>query len=132
PAADEMLAPQLQRAEASINAALEGGLLTPAQAASRRQAIASTVANARIQGVFAALPTPAQKEAFALGLMEEWASGKGPIAQLDFNQVKALSNTLYSQARAEQGRLTGEAKAEAARLSGLIADDVASMASKGQ
>jgi hypothetical protein len=132
PAADDILAPQLQRAEASIANAVEKGLLTPKQAQDQRDALFRTVANGRIQGTFAALPTPAQKEAFALGLMDEWASGEGPIAEYSLDQVKALSNTLYSQARADMNRQSAEQKAEAAQLSTLIDDDLASMALNGQ
>lgn len=131
PDAEAILGAQSARVLAEIDHALEANVITPAQAASQRSALDTTLAYARTHGVFEALPTPAAKTAFANDLLTEWANDQGPLTGLSFNQVKALSDQLAAQAQGEQNRLTAESKAELARVQGLIADDVASIAATG-
>jgi transglycosylase-like protein with SLT domain len=130
--AADILAPLLARGRGQIETAVSQGLITPAAGKRRLDALVETSAAGQVQGTFEALETPAAKESFAIGLLEDWSAGKGPIAALSFPTVKALNQSLYRDARAEANRLTAENRAEAGRLSGLIDDDLASMAATGQ
>lgn len=132
PDGDTIIADQTARTFRAIDGALEQGAITPAQAAQWRQDVSVGVARGRVQGAFAALATPQEKEKFAIGLLDEWKTGEGPLAALDLDQVKALSSTLF----AEAGKLTEAQRSqqviETARVKQLVIDDVASIGASGQ
>jgi broad specificity phosphatase PhoE len=131
PEADRILAGQSSVILANIAAAEDANVITPSQAQAQREQVNTTLAYARTNGVFASLPTPAAKQAFANDLLTDWASGEGPLTELGFTQVKALADQLSAQALQAQNTLTAESKVELARVQGLMADDVASIATTG-
>ncbi|MEO4045239.1 hypothetical protein AAFN47_26910 [Hoeflea sp. CAU 1731] len=132
PEGDAILAGQLERAGRAIDGSVAQGILTPAAAAAKKDALAESAANARIRGVFDALDSPEKQEALALGLMEEWADGKGPLKDFGYGQVKALSDTLYRDARAARNRDSAEQRLEQARVIRFFEDDIASYAATGK
>lgn len=132
PKGDEIVGREVERAGRAIDGAVKAGSLTPAQGAKAKSDLAETAATGRVRGVYAALDTPEKKEQFATGLLEEWTTGKGPLAKLPYDSVKALSATLWNEARAEINRKTAGQKVEAARVEQLVKDDVASVMSTGK
>lgn len=131
PEADRILASQSAVVLRNIEAAEAANVITPSAAAAEREKVNTTLAYARTNGVFASLPSPAAKQAFANGLLTDWANNEGPLTGLGYTQVKALADQLSAQALQAQNQLTGETKAERARVEGLIAADVASIATTG-
>lgn len=129
---DAIITEQTQAFQRSVDGAVAQGILTAPQAAKYKLDIAETAARGRIQGVYDALPTPEQKEAFATGLLDDWKKQQGPLASMSFDTVKAISNTLYSDARQQINQRTASNKAEKVRLEALIDDDVASIAASGK
>lgn len=96
---DQILSEHLQRSHQMVDTAVEAGTLSPLQGQRRKEKLAKVATRGRVQGVYDALETPAQKEQFALSLLEDWRDGEGPLAQLDYATVKALSQSLYRDAR---------------------------------
>jgi len=131
PEADRILAGQANLVLSNIAAAEAANVITPSAAAAQREQVNTTLAYARTNGVFASLPTPAAKQAFANDLLTNWANGEGPLTELGFTQVKALADQLSAQALQAQNQLTAESKAERARVQGLLDADVASIAATG-
>lgn len=129
---DAIAAKRLGSMIAGVDRAERDGTISPLKAAELRESAQKTAVRGRFIGVFDALPTPTEKQEFALGILEDWKDGKGPIAKLPYEEVRALSSTLHARAT----RLTGEEKAalsaEKGRLKGVIADDVASITTTGQ
>lgn len=132
PDGDAIVAEQTRTIQNSIDGAAAQGILTPAQAAKYKLDVAETAARGRIQGVYDALPTPEQKEAFATSLLNDWKEQKGPLAALPYDTVKGISNTLFNDAREQINRRTASNKAEKIRVDALIEDDVASIAATGK
>lgn len=132
PKGDEIMEREVARAGRSIDAAVAAGTLTPAQARKAKNDLAETAASGRVQGVFEALDTPEKKEAFATGLLDDWTAGKGPLAKLPYETVKALSTTLWRDARQQINEQTAANKIEAARVGQLVDDDVASVEATGK
>ncbi|NUR12358.1 MAG: transglycosylase SLT domain-containing protein [Bradyrhizobium sp.] len=132
PKGDQIMQRELERAGRSIDGALANGTLTPLQAAKAKADLAETAATGRVRGVYEALDTPEKKEQFATGLLDDWTAGKGPLAQLPYDTVKALSSTLWNDARAQINQRTAAQKVEAARTEDLVKDDVASVAATGK
>ncbi|WP_421440661.1 lysozyme [Agrobacterium tumefaciens] len=132
PEGDAIIAEQTTTFQRSIDGAEAQGILTPAQAAKYKLDVAETAARGRIQGVYDALPTPEQKEAFATGLLNDWKEQKGPLAALPYDTVKGISNTLFNDAREQINRRTASNKAEKIRIDALVEDDVASIAATGK
>ncbi|MHA7968979.1 hypothetical protein [Rhizobium sp. CAU 1783] len=129
---DHIITRQVAQAAAQIDRAAELGTITPAQAAKYKAEIAETAARGRVQGVFEALPTPEQKEQFALTLLEEWRDGEGPLAALPFDTVRAMSDTFRRDAREQINQQRAANKAEVSRLAALVDDDVASIQETGK
>lgn len=132
PQGDEIMGREVARAGRSIDAAVSSGTLTRAQGDKAKDDLAKTAARARVQGVYEALPTPEAKEAFATGMLDDWTAGKGPLAKFSFGDVKALSQTLWSDARQQINQQTAANKVEAARTGQLMDDDVASVEATGK
>ncbi|QCM10095.1 lysozyme [Agrobacterium tumefaciens] len=132
PEGDAIIAEQTTSFQRSIDGAVAQGILTPAQAEKYKIDVATTSARGRIQGVYDALPTPEQKEAFATDLLNDWKEQKGPLAALPYDTVKGISNTLFNDAREQINRRTASNKAEKVRIDALIEDDVASIAATGK
>lgn len=132
PNGDEIIGKQVRTIQNSIDGAIRAGTITPAQGESEKQHVAETAARGRIQGVYDALPTDDQKEQYSLGILDDWKTGKGPLAQMPFASVKAISDTLRRDALERKNQAKAQDKVEAARTSSLIDDDVASVQTTGQ
>lgn len=132
PEGDAIMAREVERVGRSIDAAVAARTLTAEQGRKAKNDLAKTAARARAQGVYEALPSPEAKEAFATGLLDDWAAGKGALAKLPYADVKALSQTLWQDARRLINERTAADKVEAARTGQLIDDDVASMEATGK
>lgn len=132
PDGDRIVADQVAAVQRSIDGAVSQGILTPAQAQKQKLEVAETAARGRIQGVYDALPTPEAKEQFAIGILDDWKTKKGPLAAMPFDTVKAISDTLRRDAREQINSNQANNKVEAARLSSLIDDDVTSITATGK
>ncbi len=130
--ADAILAPDLNRVLGAIQGAEQSGVLSPAQAENRRNDLGKRVALARIQGTFEAAGSPAQQESFALGLLDEWAAGRGPIAKLSYPDANSLSTVLVNKARNAINQRNNAQGLETQRIKSLLQDDLVSMAQTGQ
>ncbi|MGI2031941.1 lysozyme [Rhizobium panacihumi] len=131
PEGDQIIGEQVAEMQASIDGAIAQGILTPDQGVARKADIAKRAARGRIQGVYDALPTVEEKERFATGIIEEWKSGKGPLASLPFNDVKGMSDTYFADAQRLKSAQKTTNKAEQVRVKSLVEDDVASMQDTG-
>lgn len=129
---DTIIQREVERGQRAIDASVAAGTLTPLQGVEAKQKLAEAAATGRVRGVYDALATPEEKEAFATGLLEDWTAGKGPIAKLPYETAKALSETLWRDARDTANRKTAAQKVEAASVEQMIADDVASIKETGQ
>jgi hypothetical protein len=129
---DEIIEREVQRSARAIDGAVAGGSLTPAQGSKLKADLAETAATGRVRGVYEALDTPEKKEEFALGLLDEWTAGKGPLARLSYDTVKSLSQTLFADARGAAEQKTTAQKIEATRIERLIDDDIAATAATGK
>ena len=132
PDGDRIVRDQVATAQASVDGAVAQGILSPAAAQKAKLDLAETAARGRVQGVYDALPTPERKEQFALALLDDWKSKKGVIADLPYDTVKALSDTLRRDAREQANATAATSKLEVARISSLVDDDVASMETSGK
>lgn len=132
PAGGWMMAGQVNRALTAVDAGIADGTFSASEGAKFKDAINATVRNARTEGTFASLPTPEAKQEFALGIMEDWAAGQGPFADLGLEEAQGLSDSLYRRATSEQTTLTATTRAEQSRLEQLIEDDIASVAATGE
>lgn len=94
---EKAVAATIDRAKAQIAAmAAIGALDAPGKAAALRR-----VDNAAVKGAALAefqLLDPDQQKAFAAGVVDAWASGKGPIARLDQASAQALAADLAAAA----------------------------------
>ncbi|WP_321337904.1 hypothetical protein [Breoghania sp.] len=115
-----------------IDSAVEAGVITPQEGNRRKLALIETAATSRIRGVFDGLPDAAARADYAGGLMDEWKSGKGPLADLDFRTVKALSGELQAKARQEASEGAARSAAEKSKFRRYVADDIASLRSSGE
>lgn len=131
PEGDTIIGQQTATIQRSIDGAVSQGIITREQGEKKKLEVAETAARGRIQGVYDALPTPDQKEAYATGILDEWRKREGPMAAMPFATVKALSNTLFSDARQLKAAQASANKAEQVRVKGLIEDDIASMGATG-
>lgn len=132
PAGDQILADQIGTAHNQIDAAVEAGTISAAAGVQRKEQVILKAVRGRVRGTFEALDTPAQKEQFALSLLEDWQKGEGPLSELGYDQVKALSQSLYRDARALANQQDAEARIQKAKLKDLLADDIASIEATGQ
>lgn len=132
PEGDQLLADELAQLNRSIDGAVASGALTAAEGAKQKERLAGTATRARVQGVFDAIEGSAAQEQFALGLLEDWKDGKGPVAKMPFAEVKALARTLYSEARSRTETQSAAARVERQRLKRLLDDDVASIEATGK
>lgn len=132
PAGDEAMTAQMQRAGRQIEALVADGTISASQGAKYRKAFENTVFAARTEGTFDALPNPEAQADFALGIMEDYASGTGFAASLGLDEARKLSNDLYSRAVRNQNAVTSERKALTSQLETSMADDIAAIASTGQ
>ncbi|MBG6211775.1 hypothetical protein IWQ49_006466 [Labrenzia sp. EL_126] len=129
---DQILAEHLQQSQQMVDAAVEAGTLSPLQGQRKKEKLAKVATRGRVQGVFDALETPAQKEQFALSLLEDWQAGEGPLAQLDYATVKSLSQSLYRDARALGNKQDADARLQKGKLKDLLQDDIASIEKTGR
>jgi GH24 family phage-related lysozyme (muramidase) len=132
PNGDEIIGKQVRTIQNSIDGAIAAGTITPAQGETAKQNIAETAARGRIQGVYDALPSDDQKEQYSLAILDDWKTGKGPLAQLPFASVKAISDTLRRDALERKNHEKAQNKVEAVRVSSLIDDDVTSLQTTGK
>lgn len=129
---DTIAARQLGRVVASIDKAVADGTISPAAAVKLRASAEETAVRGRMQGVYDALDTPEKKRQFALDVLEEWKSGKGPISKLGYDQAKRISDTLFADATDRSEKERAANKLEAAKISDMIRDDLASTEATGK
>lgn len=128
PEGDRIVGEQVERTMRSIDAAVAGGSLTPAQAAQWRGRVRKGAMQSRLHGVFDALETVDQKREFALGLMTD----EKLLSDFGFADVRAISDLLFNRALSEGGRKTGAEKVESSRIEALLEDDIASISTSGE
>ncbi len=130
--AERNLSDRLAGLTGQIESAVEAGVITPKEGNRRKLALIETAATSRIRGVFDGLPDAAARADYAGGVMDEWKSGKGPLADLDFRTVKALSGELQAKARQEASEGGARSAAEKSKFRRFVADDVASLRTSGE
>ena len=130
--AEKNLSDRVAGLSGQIDGAVEAGVITPQEGNRRKLALIETAATSRIRGVFDSLPDAAARADYAGGLMDEWKSGKGPLADLDFRTVKALSGELQATARREVSEGAARSAAEKSKFRRYVADDIASMRASGE
>jgi len=131
PRGDAILSERVAAMQRAVDGAYGQNIITAGQAEEYKQNMALTAARGRVQGVFESLPTPEEKQAYATGLLDEWAKNEGPLKALPRATVKALSNTLFSEAERLRNAAGSASKAERSRVKALIKDDLASMETTG-
>lgn len=131
PEGDAVIGERVAAMHRSIDGARQQGIITPARAEQYKEELALAAASGRVQGVFESLKTPDEKQAYATGLLDEWARNEGPLRGLPRATVKALSNTLFSEAQRLMAAGTTASKAEQSVVKGLIKDDLASLEAAG-
>ncbi|MFN7125292.1 MAG: lysozyme [Allorhizobium sp.] len=129
---DHIITRQVAQAASQIDRAAELGTITLDQASKFKTDLAKTAALGRIQGVFEALPTPEQKEQFALAMLDDWRQGEGPLAALPFDDVKAQSDIFRRDAREQINQRQAVSKADTSRIKALREDDIASIQETGK
>jgi GH24 family phage-related lysozyme (muramidase) len=128
--ADAQLAAIQTRAINTIESALDAGAITRAEAARQRTAIAQRLAQARFDGVFDALPGPAEKRAFAERLASPEMRDE-LLAKMSLDQYRTLTARYQLEARKATDAQDVELRVEKARLGKLLDDDLASIARSG-
>nr|WP_321457229.1 phage tail tip lysozyme [uncultured Cohaesibacter sp.] len=116
---------------ASIEDALQAGVITPEVAKRDRRAILDTVTIGRIDGAFAALPDADAKEAFVEDLKEKWANGEEFLKDLSLEKVQYLEGKYQSAISKEKRAVTASAKLNEQKMRSMVNDDLASTKSTG-
>lgn len=129
--ADQQLAAIQQRAMNVIDGAAEIGAISPAEASRQRQAVVGRLVQARFDGVFDALKTPAEKQAFAERLASPEMQAE-LLEKLDLDDYRSLTQRYRMMARQETEKQDASTRLERERFSKLTADDVASLAATGK
>jgi len=129
---DAIAEKRLSSVIAGVDRAERDGTISPAVAVKLRSQAEETAVRGRMQGVYDALPTPDAKREFALGILEDWKSGKGPIGKMPYDQAKRLSDGLWADATERSEREKSTNRLEAAKISDLIRDDIASTEATGK
>ncbi len=129
--ADKNLQARVVSLAGVIDQAESNGAISAKEAKRQREKIVQTTATSRVRGIAAELPDAKAKEDYANGLIDAWGSGEGPLADLDYKTVKALSREIGGAARSEAAKLNSERSIEKAKFKGLIKSDLASMEAEG-
>lgn len=129
---DVQMAALTKRALNLIDAAFAEGSITQAEVVTQREAALQSIVTSRMDGVFDALKSPAEKQAFADGLRQMWVDGAGPLAQLQPEQFDRLQSRFDTAARKAAVDQDADTRLEKLKFSSLLDDDLASMASTGQ
>ncbi|WP_057464467.1 hypothetical protein [Pseudovibrio sp. POLY-S9] len=129
--ADKNLQARVVALSGIVDSAEANGAISAKDASRHREKIIETTAISRVRGIAADLPDAKSKEEYANGLVDAWGSGKGPLADLDYKTVKALSREIEGAARSEAAKLNSERSIEKAKFKGLIKSDLASMEAEG-
>lgn len=132
PDGDALLADELQHQRLSIAQAAASGALTASQAQSAERKLIDRSVAARMQGTFEALPDQAAQMAFAEDLMDQWAAGDGPIAELDYSQVQKMSRQFAREATQLNAQQRADQQVAKARLQDQLRDDISSISVSGQ
>ncbi|MDD7908680.1 hypothetical protein PUV47_02015 [Pseudovibrio exalbescens] len=118
------LAGILEQAEAT-------GAVSAVEAQRTRAKMTEVSARAQVRGVADTLESAEERLAYADGLMDAWASGEGPVADLDMDGVRTLSGEIARAARAEISAKKSETNLAAVRMKRLVDSDVASIRETG-
>lgn len=129
---DAAFASELGRQYSQIDYREQTGALTARQARAARQDLTERAIGARARGVFDTLPDAATKTSYAKQIVEDWAAGEGPIANLDFAAADALSKNLLREAAKQTAEQRSAAAIERAQLRDRLKDDLASIAVTGE
>lgn len=132
---DEAVFDMVTSAQGSIDAAISNGTVSPVDGEKLKQDIAITASRARIQGVYDALQSPQEKEAFAASLVDKWIADDpfiGEYGDLLKSEITALSDTLRRNATDMTNAEKNAFKAQSATIGGLVEDDITSIADTGK
>jgi hypothetical protein len=120
-----------QRAMLMIDEALAAGAISTAEAASKRQDVRSRLTQARFDGVFDALKTPAEKTAFA-EKMASPAMRDELLQSMTLADWRTMTGRYAMAARQQREAADAAARVDKERFKGLVKDDVASIAATGK
>lgn len=127
---DRQLAALQDRALRTIDNALANGAISRAEAARQRQVTVARLTQARFDGVFDALKTPAERIAFAENLADPETRAE-LVAKLGETDYNTLAMRYQSRARQDREAEDAAARVEKQRFSRALEDDLASVASTG-
>lgn len=131
PGSSRALEGDVARAKASIDAAESDGVITPGEAVRRKKTLSDKVVEARLRGVFDALPDAASKTAWADGLRKRWAENDPALAGLDRDRVEGLMAHMRGAARSDEADQRLRTALDRRVLERQLADDVASVRETG-
>lgn len=120
-----------QRAMLMIDEAQAAGAISPAQAATQRQDVRSRLTQARFDGVFEALKTPAEKTAFA-EKMASPAMRDELLQSMTLDDWRTMTGRYGMAARQAREAADATARVEKERFRALVKDDLASIAATGK
>lgn len=131
PKSGQAIETDVGQAKAAIDAAVADGVITGAEGTRRKKRLADGVVEARLRGVFDALPDVASKTAWADGLERRWAAGDPALAGMDQSRVQGLMAHMRGQARSDEADRRLQTALDRHVLEKQLGDDVASIRATG-
>lgn len=129
--AGESLSVSINENLASIESALDAGVISPQAAKRDRVAILDAVTFGRIDGAFEALPDAESKTAFVEELKDKWANGDEFLKDLSLEKIQYLEGKYTSAISREKKATTAAAKLSRQKMRSMVNDDVASKRKTG-
>nr|WP_321482720.1 phage tail tip lysozyme [uncultured Cohaesibacter sp.] len=129
--AGESLSVSINENLASVESALDAGVISPQAAKRDRAAILGAVTFGRIDGAFDALPDAESKTAFVEELKDRWANGDEFLKDLSLEKIQYLEGKYTSAISREKKATTAAAKLSRQKMQSMVNDDVASKRKTG-
>ncbi|SFO77962.1 hypothetical protein SAMN04488056_112170 [Cohaesibacter marisflavi] len=129
--AGESLSVSINENLASIESALDAGVISADVALRDRKHINDTVTLGRLDGTFDALPDIDSKKEFVEGLKESWTNGDELVKGLSLEQIQTLERKYQGAISSQNKAETATAKLQEQKMRGWVKDDLASIRSTG-
>ena len=129
--AGESLSVSINENLASVESALDAGVISPQAAKRDRAAILGAVTFGRIDGAFDALPDAESKTAFVEELKDRWANGDEFLKDLSLEKIQYLEGKYTSAISREKKATTAAVKLSRQKMRSMVNDDVASKRKTG-
>ena len=129
--AGESLSVSINENLASIESALDAGVISADVALRDRKHINDTVTLGSLDGTFDAMPDIDSKKDFVEGLKESWTNGDDLVKGLSLEQIQTLERKYQGAISSQYKAETATAKLQEQKMRGLVKDDLASIRSTG-